>query len=262
MGNTEIKAYDRARAARGSQRPSAGGYMKLLIDDFIELHGDRRFGDDPAIVSGVGFLNGEPVTVVAMERGDTIEDRMRRKFGCPTPEGYRKALRLMKEAEKFHRPVLCFIGSSGAYPGIEAEERGQGEAIAENLYEMMTLKTPVISVVVGEGGSGGALALGVGNTVVMLENAIYSVISPEACATILWKDAAKAPEAAEALKFTAENLFEFGVIEKIISETNRTVDEIAAELKDYLTTQIAEKKKLSEKELLDERYNKFRKIGA
>ena len=262
MANTVTTAYDRAKAARGSQRPSAGGYMKMLVDDFIELHGDRRFGDDPAIVSGIGFLNGEPVTVIAMERGDTIEDRMRRKFGCPTPEGYRKALRLMKEAEKFKRPVICFIGSSGAYPGIEAEERGQGEAIAENLYEMMTLKTPVISVVVGEGGSGGALALGVGNTVVMLENAIYSVISPEACATILWKDAAKAPEAADALKFTAENLYEFGVIEKIIGEADRTVEEIAADLKNYLTEQVGQKKKMSVDELLDERYNKFRKIGA
>jgi len=262
MANTETTAYDRAKAARGSQRPSAGGYMKMLVDDFIEFHGDRRFGDDPAIVAGIGFLNGEPVTVIAMERGDTIEDRMRRKFGCPTPEGYRKALRLMKEAEKFKRPVICFIGSSGAYPGIEAEERGQGEAIAENLYEMMTLKTPVISVVVGEGGSGGALALGVGNTVVMLENAIYSVISPEACATILWKDATKAPDAAEALKFTAENLYEFGVIEKIISETDRSVDEIASELKEYLTEQILQKKKMSVEDLLDERYNKFRKIGA
>jgi len=262
MANTEIKAYDRARAARGSNRPSAGGYMKMMVEDFVELHGDRRFGDDPAIVSGIGFLGGEPVTVIAMERGDTIEDRMRRKFGCPTPEGYRKALRLMKQAQKFKRPIICFIGSSGAYPGIEAEKRGQGEAIAENLYEMMTLKTPIISVVVGEGGSGGALALGVANTVVMLENSIYSVISPEACASILWKDASKAPDAAEALKFTAENLYEFGVIEKIIGETDRTEDEIAAEIKSYILTQIAEKKSLPEKELLDERYNKFRKIGA
>ncbi len=262
MTKTGITAYDKAKAARGSQRPSAGGYMKMVVDDFIELHGDRRFGDDPAIVAGIGFLNGEPVTVIAMERGDTIEDRMRRKFGCPTPEGYRKALRLMKEAEKFRRPVICFIGSSGAYPGIEAEERGQGEAIAENLYEMMTLKTPVVSVVVGEGGSGGALALGVGNTVVMLENAIYSVISPEACATILWKDATKAPEAAEALKFTAENLYELGVIEKIISETERSVEEIAEDLKNYLSSQISQKKRMTVEALLDERYNKFRKIGS
>ena len=262
MADTKITAYDRARAARGSQRPSAGGYMNMVVEDFVELHGDRRFGDDPAIVAGIGFLGGEPVTVVAMERGDTIEDRMRRKFGCPTPEGYRKALRLMKEAEKFGRPIVCFIGSSGAYPGIEAEERGQGEAIAENLYEMMTLKTPIISVVVGEGGSGGALALGVANKVVMLENAIYSVISPEACATILWKDAAKAPEAAEALKFTAQNLFELGVTEKIIEESGNTAEEIASDLKDYISDEIKRMKKMSVDELLEERYNKFRKIGA
>lgn len=262
MADTKITAYDRARAARGSQRPSAGGYMNMVVEDFVELHGDRRFGDDPAIVAGIGFLDGEPVTVVAMERGDTIEDRMRRKFGCPTPEGYRKALRLMKEAEKFGRPIVCFIGSSGAYPGIEAEERGQGEAIAENLYEMMTLKTPIISVVVGEGGSGGALALGVANKVVMLENAIYSVISPEACATILWKDAAKAPEAAEALKFTAQNLFELGVTEKIIEESGNTAEQIASELKDYISDEIKRMKKMSVDELLEDRYNKFRKIGA
>ena len=234
----------------------------MIVEDFVELHGDRRFGDDPAIVAGIGFLGGEPVTVIAMERGDTIEDRMRRKFGCPTPEGYRKTLRLMKEAEKFKRPIVCFIGSSGAYPGIEAEERGQGEAIAENLYEMMTLKTPIISVVVGEGGSGGALALGVANKVVMLENAIYSVISPEACATILWKDAAKAPEAAEALKFTAQNLFELGITEKIIEESGSSAPEIASELKSYVSEQIKRMKKMSVDELLDERYNKFRKIGA
>lgn len=262
MADTKITAYDRARAARGSQRPSAGGYMNMVVEDFVELHGDRRFGDDPAIVAGIGFLGGEPVTVVAMERGDTIEDRMRRKFGCPTPEGYRKALRLMKEAEKFRRPIVCFIGSSGAYPGIEAEERGQGEAIAENLYEMMTLKTPIVSVVVGEGGSGGALALGVANKVVMLENAIYSVISPEACATILWKDAAKASEAAEALKFTAQNLFELGVTEKIIEESENTAEEIASDLKDYISDEIKRMKKMSVDELLEERYNKFRKIGA
>lgn len=260
--NTEIKAYDRVQAARGNQRPSGGEYVTRLVDSFIELHGDRRFGDDPAIVGGVGLLNGEPVTVIAMERGNTIEDRMRRKFGCPTPEGYRKALRLMKEAEKFKRPVICFIGSSGAYPGIEAEERGQGEAIAENLYEMMTLKTPIISVVVGEGGSGGALALGVGDAVVMLENSVYSVISPEGCATILWKDASKAAEAAEVLRLTAADLFEFGVVEKIIEETDRTQDEICSDLKSFLVSEIAKKQELTVDELLDERYKKFRKIGA
>lgn len=260
--NTEIKAYDRVHAARGGQRPSGGSYINRLVDSFIELHGDRRFGDDPAIVGGVGLLNGEPVTVIAMERGDTIEDRMRRNFGCPTPEGYRKALRLMKEAEKFQRPIICFIGSSGAYPGIEAEERGQGEAIAENLYEMMGLKTPIISVVVGEGGSGGALALGVGDTVVMLENSVYSVISPEGCASILWKDSSRAAEAAEVLKLTAADLYKFGIVEKVIKETDRTPEEVCSDLKTFLVNELKNKKSLTIEKLLDERYEKFRKIGA
>ena len=186
MARKTVTAYNRVQAARDSHRPMGGYYIGRMVDNFVELHGDRRYGDDAAIVSGIGFINDKPVTVIAMERGATIEERMKRHFGCPTPEGYRKALRLMKEAEKFRRPVICFIGSSGAYCGIDAEERGQGEAIAENLFEMMGLKTPIISVIVGEGGSGGALALGVGDTVVMLENSIYSVISPEGCASILW----------------------------------------------------------------------------
>ena len=202
-----------------------------------------------------------PVTVVAMERGDTIQERMRRNFGCPTPEGYRKALRLMKQAEKFNRPVICFIGSSGAYCGISAEERGQGEAIAENLFEMMGLKTPVISVVVGEGGSGGALALGVCDTAVMLENAVYSVISPEGCASILWKDSSKASDAANVLKLTAQDLLKFEVVEKIVDETDRTQDEIVDDLKSFLISEIKEKQNTSMDELLSKRYDKFRKIG-
>lgn len=258
----ENTAYDRVTAARSSQRALGGYYVNNLIDDFIELHGDRRFGDDAAIVSGIGYLDNQPVTVIAMERGDTLEDRMKRHFGCPTPEGYRKALRLMKEAEKFGRPVVCFIGSSGAYPGIDAEERGQGEAIAENLYEMMTLKTPIISVVVGEGGSGGALALGVGDTVIMLENAVYSVISPEGCASILWKDSANAPEAAEALKLTSQDLYDFKVIERVIEENGKSQEEITADLKQAISEVISQKQKLSIEELLAERYDKFRKIGV
>ncbi len=259
---SKTTAYERVTAARSSKRPMGGFYISRLIDNFIELHGDRRFGDDAAIVGGIGYLNGVPVTAIAMERGDTIEDRMKRNFGCPLPEGYRKALRLMKEAEKFNRPVICFIGSSGAYCGIDAEKRGQGEAIAENLFEMMGLKTPVISVIVGEGGSGGALALGVCDTAIMLENSVYSVISPEGCASILWKDASRAAEAAEVLKLTAHELKKFGVIEKIIEETSRTQEEICSDLKAVISSEIAEKSKLSEKELLDGRYKKFRKIGA
>ena len=197
-----------------------------------------------------------------MERGDTIEDRMNRNFGCPEPEGYRKALRLMKEAEKFHRPVICFIGSSGAYCGIEAEKRGQGLAIAENLYEMMGLKTPVISVVVGEGGSGGALALGVCDTSIMLENAVYSVISPEGCASILWKDAAKAPEAAAHLKLTSYDLLNFEVVEKVIPEAGKSDREICSALKSVLLNEITRLSQMSPEALLDHRYEKFRKIGA
>lgn len=259
--NTQT-AYDRVQAARSSGRNMGGYYINRMVDNFIELHGDRRFGDDSAIIAGIGFINNQPVTVIGMERGDTIEERMKRNFGCPTPEGYRKALRLMKEAEKFNRPVICFIGSSGAYCGIDAEKRGQGEAIAENLFEMMGLKTPVISVIVGEGGSGGALALGVGDTVVMLENSVYSVISPEGCASILWKDASKAPEAADALRLTSYDLHSFGVIDKVIEERNRTAEEICSELKKYILSEISRLKHLSEDELLAARYDKFRRIGA
>lgn len=262
MINTEIKAYDRVLAARGNERPMGGYYLSRMLDDFVSLHGDRRFGDDPAIVGGVGMLNGIPVTAIAMDRGDTIEERMKRHFGCPTPEGYRKALRLMKEAEKFKRPIICFIGSSGAYCGIDAEERGQGEAIAENLFEMMGLKTPVISVVVGEGGSGGALALGVCDTAVMLENAVYSVISPEGCASILWKDSAKAADAAEALKLTADDLYTYEIVEKVIYEKDKSSEEICSDLKNFLVSEIKAKQKLPTEQLLAERYNKFRKIGA
>lgn len=263
MAKNETKtAYERVQAARNGKRPMGAYYIEHMIDDFVELHGDRRFGDDAAIIAGVGYLNRIPVTVIAMERGDSIEERMKRNFGCPEPEGYRKALRLMKEAEKFHRPVICFIGSSGAYCGIDAEKRGQGLAIAENLFEMMGLKTPIISVVVGEGGSGGALALGVCDTAVMLENAVYSVISPEGCASILWKDAAKAPEAAAHLRLTSYDLKEFDVIEKIIPEQDKSEREICSALKKYLLDEITRLKALPVQELLDGRYAKFRKIGA
>lgn len=262
MARKTVTAYNRVQAARDSHRPMGGYYIGRMVDNFVELHGDRRYGDDAAIVSGIGFINDKPVTVIAMERGATIEERMKRHFGCPTPEGYRKALRLMKEAEKFRRPVICFIGSSGAYCGIDAEERGQGEAIAENLFEMMGLKTPIISVIVGEGGSGGALALGVGDTVVMLENSIYSVISPEGCASILWKDSSKAPEAANALRLTSQDLYGFGVIDKVIDEQDRNAEEICTELKHFILSEIAEKELMTTEELLAQRYEKFRKIGA
>lgn len=257
-----MNSYQRVLNARDSKRPSGAYFINRMITKFIEFHGDRRFSDDGAIIGGIGYLNEMPVTVIAMERGTTIEERMKRNFGCPSPEGYRKALRLMKQAEKFNRPVICIINSSGAYCGIGAEERGQGLAIAENLMEMMTLKTPVVSVVTGEGGSGGALALSVADSIFMLENAVYSVISPEGCASILWKDSSKASDAAEALKLTAKDLHKFGIVETVISEENRTNEEICDELKLKLVKEIKRLNKLDIGDLLDDRYEKFRKIGS
>lgn len=256
-----LKAYEKVTETRKGKRPSGKYFIDNLIEDFIELHGDRRFGDDGAIIGGIGFLNGEPVTVIGIERGDTIEERLKRHFGCPKPEGYRKALRLMKEAEKFDRPIICFVGTPGAYCGVDAEERGQGEAIAENLYEMMGITVPIISIIVGEGGSGGALALGVGNRVAMLENAVYSVISPEGCAAILWKDSGKADIAADALKLTAQDLYSLDVIEKIICEGNLTMEEICKSIKEYIYEEINVLNKMTKQELLNQRYEKFRKIG-
>lgn len=256
-----MNAYEKVTRARSASRPSGAYYIARLFDSFYELKGDRRFADDGAIIGGIGYLSGLAVTVIAMERGETIEERMRRNFGCPSPEGYRKALRLMKQAEKFHRPVITFISSPGAYCGIGAEERGQGEAIAENLMEMSALKTPIVAVVLGEGGSGGALALSVADRIFMLEDAVYSVISPEGCASILFKDSAKAPEAAEALKLTAEDLKGFGIADRIIKEDGRTRDEIAQELSAALTDEIKKLSAMSTEKMLAERYNKFRKIG-
>lgn len=255
-----MRAYERVQAARRATRPSGSYYIENIFDNFTELHGDRRFADDGAIIGGIATLNGKAVTVIAMERGNTIEERMRRGFGCPKPEGYRKALRLMKQAEKFHRPVICFVGSSGAYCGVDAEKRGQGQAIAENLMEMMTLKTQVISVIIGEGGSGGALALSVADKIIMPENSVYSVISPEGCATILWKDAGMAADAADVLKLTAADLKKFGIIDTLIEETNLSNEEICEKIKEEIVSTIEENSRLSIDELLDNRYNKYRNI--
>lgn len=256
-----MNAYEKVRLARASDRLMGNWYIDQMIDGFIELHGDRRFGDDGAIVGGIGFLDGMPVTCITMNRGDTIEDRIKRNFGCPLPEGYRKALRLMKQAEKFQRPVICFVGSSGAYCGVGAEERGQGQAIAENLWEMCALKTPIVSVIVGEGGSGGALALSVADRILMFENAVYSVISPEGCASILYKDSAKAPDAAEALRITANDLYHLKVADTIIPETSRTPEEIARILKKAIISELSGLNKLSVPRLLASRYEKFRAMG-
>lgn len=252
--------YAIVKHARDNMRPTGLDYVRNIFTGFIQMHGDRRFADDPAIVGGIAWLGDMPVTVIAIEKGHTAKERQQHNFGAPNPEGYRKALRLMKQAEKFGRPVICFVDTSGAYCGIGAEERGQGQAIAENLMEMSTLCVPVISVLIGEGGSGGALALAVADRVWMLSNAVYSVISPEGCASILWKDAKKAEEAAACLKLTAPDALEFGVIERIISEkdigSKLFYDRIRRDLEKEL-------KQLSEDpDLIQKRYDRFRKLGV
>ena len=259
--NTTNEAYEKVKIARSNKRPTAVDYIENLVTGFIELHGDRRFSDDEAIVGGIARLDGKPITVIGIEKGRNTKERMQHSFGSPNPEGYRKALRLMKQAEKFHRPLLCLIDTSGAYCGIGAEERGQGLAIAENLMEMMTLKTPIISIVIGEGGSGGALALGVANKVWMLENAIYSIISPEGCASILWKDASKASTAAEHLKLTAQDSLHNKLIEKIIPENDLGKSEFYEALKNDIIAAFDELSQMSVDELLNQRYERFRRIG-
>ena len=261
MNNTVNQAYEKVKIVRSNDRPTALDYINNIFTDFIELHGDRRFSDDAAVVGGIGRLCGVPVTVAAIEKGHTVKERAVRRFGSPVPEGYRKALRLFKQAEKFDRPVICLVDTSGAYCGIDAEERGQGQAVAENLVTLMGLKVPVISVIIGEGGSGGALALAVADRVWMLENAVYSVISPEGCAAILYKDAKKAADAAEALKITAEDSLKNGIIEEIISEKNIGEPEFYNALKSKLLNEINGLSALSKEELTNKRYERFRAIG-
>lgn len=214
----QLTAWERVKIARGSERPTSIDYISAIFDKFMELHGDRLYRDDGAIIGGIAELDGIPVTVIAQQKGRTMKQNVKRNFGMPNPDGYRKALRLMKQAEKFHRPVICFVDTPGAFCGIEAEERGQGEAIARNLYEMSALKTPVLSIMIGEGGSGGALALAVANEVWMLENATYSILSPEGFASILWKDGKRAHEAADIMKITAQDLLEMNMVERVFKE--------------------------------------------
>ena len=252
--------YERVKIARSIHRPTGLDYISGIFDDFFELHGDRRFADDGAIVAGLAMLEGHPVTVIAIEKGHTTQERTLRNFGAPGPEGYRKALRLIKQAEKFRRPVVCLIDTSGANCGIEAEERGQGQAIAENLMELMTAETPIISILIGEGGSGGALALGVADRVWMLENAVYSVISPEGCASILWKDPTKAEQAAENLKLTARDALTLGIIERIIEETDIGQPSFYASIRRMLSREFAQLKENGD--LLNARYHRFRRIGV
>ena len=241
-----ITAYERVRTARDNKRPTAVNYIRNMFLDFIEMHGDRGFADDRAIVGGIARIGDMPVTVIGIEKGQNTKDRILHSFG---------------EAEKFHRPVVCFVDTSGAYCGIGAEERGQGEAIAKNLMEMMTLKTPIISLVIGEGGSGGALALAVANKVWMMENAIYSVISPEGCASILWKDAKRAEEAADVLKLTAQDSLENDIIDEVISEENLGTEAFYYSLRYKIEAELRELSSLTMDELLEQRYQHFRKIG-
>ncbi len=261
-----LTSWQKVMLARHPSRPYTLDYVKIICENFVELHGDRAFGDDPALVCGLATIDNKPVVVIGHQKGRTIQENIDRNFGMAHPEGYRKALRLMKMAEKFNRPIITFIDTAGAYPGIAAEERGQAEAIARNLREMSYLDVPVVSIVIGEGGSGGAIGIGVANRVAMLENAYYSVISPEGCAAILFRDASKSKEATEALKITAKDLLKNGVIDEIIKEPvgGAHVDavETAMNIKRFINKSLASLSKMSKQELADDRYMKFRKIGV
>ena len=258
-------AYEKVQLARGKGRPSGLSFIQNIFPDFIELHGDRRFADDPAVIGGIATLGGRAVTVIAIEKGADTKDKVYRNFGSPNPEGYRKALRLMKQAEKFGRPIITFIDTPGAYPGKDAEERGQGEAIARNLMEMSGLTVPVIAVVTGEGSSGGALALGVANHILMLENAVYSVLSPEGFASILWKDSSRSGEACEMMKLTAQDLYRGGIVEEVIPEpvggAQRCHAALFERMDAALRAHLKELCRMSDRQLADQRYKKYRQIG-
>lgn len=265
-------AFERVQEARNPSRPYTLDLLQAVFKDFVELHGDRRFADDPAMVCGFARIEDLEVVVIGQQKGRDINERRHRNFAMTKPEGYRKALRIMQLAEKFGRPIVAFVDTPGAYPGIDAEERGQAEAIAFNLREMASLKVPTVIAVIGEGGSGGALAIAVGDRVLMMENAVYSVITPEGCAAILWKDAGQAPRAAEGLRLTAADLMKFGLVDEVISENSGwkvemleskdgEVDETSENLKRQILKNLRELTKLSESELLEQRYQKFRRMG-
>ena len=247
------------REAREQTRLTALDFATGIFDDFVELHGDRSFRDDGAVIGGIGWLGEQAVTVVGIQKGKSLQDNLNRNFGQPHPEGYRKALRLMKQAEKFGRPIVTFINTAGAYPGVGAEERGQGEAIARNLFEMSDLKVPIIAIIIGEGGSGGALALAVADRVWMLENSIYAVLSPEGFASILWKDGTRAMEAAELMKITSYELLDMQVVDKVISEVGLSSKDLIKQVKEQLQAELDTLGKLSLDQLIEERYQRFRK---
>lgn len=261
-----LTPWQRVQLARHPERPTTLDYINLLFTDFIEVHGDRLFGDDQAIVGGIAKLDGRPVTIVGHQKGKDTKDNIRRNFGMAHPEGYRKALRIMEQANKFGRPIISFINTAGAYPGKAAEERGQSEAIARNLRQMATFGVPIICIVIGEGGSGGALAIGVGNRVWMLENSYYSVIAPESAAAILWRDAGLGMRAAETMKITAPDLLALGVIDGIIEEpfggAHRDLVKQASEVKKVIVEQLEQLSRMTPEELIQDRYQKFKQIGA
>lgn len=260
---TEISAWERVQLSRRTDRPTGSDYIRYLFTDFIEFHGDRYYKDDRAILGGIAKFKGIPVTVIAQEKGRTTKENIEHNFGMPSPDGYRKALRLMKQAEKFDRPIVCFLDTPGAFCGLEAEERGQGEAIARNLFEMSGLKVPVLSVVIGEGGSGGALALAVADEVWMLENSVYSILSPEGFASILWKDSKKAKEAAEVMRLTADDLKELGIVERVIAEekdfSQAHMGAVCEKLSEYMEQFLGQYQNMTAEELVKHRYERFRK---
>jgi len=261
-----LTPWQRVQLARHPQRPYTMDYINMIMSDFVEFHGDGLFSDDKAIITGFARLNGIKVAIMGHQKGRDTKENLMRNFGSAHPEGYRKAMRIMRKAEKFKLPIVVFIDTPGAYPGIGAEERGQAEAIAFNLKDMIMIKTPIIVFVIGEGGSGGALGIGIGDCLCVLENAYYSVISPEGCAAILWKDRARAPEAAKALRLTAADLLELGIADEVISEplggAHREPEKVGDEIKEAIKRNFAELTKLSEEQLLKTRYEKFRKIGV
>lgn len=263
---TNLKPWDRVQIARLQERPTTLDYIPYIFDSFMELHGDRNFRDDPAMIGGIGFLNGRAATVIGQQRGKDTKDNIYRNFGMAHPEGYRKALRLMKQAEKFNRPIFTFIDTKGAYPGKAAEERGQSESIATNLIEMASLKVPVIAIVIGEGGSGGALGIGIANKVLMLENSTYSVISPEGAAALLWKDSNLAKIAAETMKITAHDIKQLGIIDDVISEplggAHKDIEQQALAIKSAFVEQLDSLESLSRDEIANDRFEKFRNIGS
>lgn len=263
---TNLKPWDRVQIARLQERPTTLDYIPYIFDSFMELHGDRNFRDDPAMIGGIGFLNGRAVTVIGQQRGKDTKDNIYRNFGMAHPEGYRKALRLMKQAEKFNRPIFTFIDTKGAYPGKAAEERGQSESIATNLIEMASLKVPVIAIVIGEGGSGGALGIGIANKVLMLENSTYSVISPEGAAALLWKDSNLAKIAAETMKITAHDIKQLGIIDDVISEplgsAHKDIEQQALAIKSAFVAQLDSLESLSRDEIANDRFEKFRNIDS